>query len=154
MALESLVVNRWRRMLIVTEVVISWKLTRSGSPGHIMAGKVRVGQIKMILKELGIMNHMSKFKNSSRNKDLILNYFHLLILCSSDIDAECLDIRTTDVQTKYRNAHFFNFLNRNGKRFYWGPSVVRGFHCFNGLQDGSEKCEDFEYRIFKDCDFS
>ena len=43
------------------------------------------------------------------------------------------------------------FLHRQeSKKFYWGPSVKHGFHCFNNFGENGQ-CDDFEWRSFKEC---
>ena len=97
------------------------------------------------------MNHTSESNKTFWKIDF--NKSNELILLTRYEDAECLDIRTNYLHEFYNNDQFYQFVYRSGNYFYWGPSVKYGFHCFNDLQDDFEDCEDFEYRIFKDCDF-
>lgn len=75
-----------------------------------------------------------------------------LILILSNDEAQCLDVRKTQSHARVMGRSFYNFVYKFDRKFYWGLSVNHGFSCFNELQE-SKQCDDFEYRIWKQCDF-
>ena len=76
-----------------------------------------------------------------------------LILILSNDEAQCLDVRRIQFHRRVMGESFYNFVYQFKDKFYWGLSVNHGFSCFNELQD-SKQCADFEYRIWKQCDFT
>ena len=76
-----------------------------------------------------------------------------LISFLSDKNAECLDIRRKFTHDQVRTTMFYDFVHRRNNKFYWGPSLEYGFNCFNELQENN-LCDDFEYQIWKNCNFT
>lgn len=72
----------------------------------------------------------------------------------SDDEIVCLEIRTRMIMKRIHQKEMsVKFVHRNVQsgKFIWGPSEKYGFHCFNNFGENGQ-CEDFEWRVFKNCE--